>query len=200
MIASRGLSSARKGATIGVPATPVRSMEDDRIQVMRLGHPLLDDSLRWWPPGLGPTPGLPWPSIFFGVVAKPPAEVTAADVFGFLAAQRTYRHGSRVVRLVEVEAGLAARTIARRRSSVRDSYLYLCSGEDTGARDNSILSLGQAGATNRSLVTYLWVTEVSDTAHPSARSAGLDRPVDRRHHRLHGACATEGRRTARPIC
>jgi integrase/recombinase XerD len=76
--------------------------------------------------------------IFFGVVARPPAEVTAADVFGFLAAQRASRHGGRVVRLEDGEAGLAARTIARRLSSVRGLYAYLCAREDTGVHRNPV--------------------------------------------------------------
>ena len=57
--------------------------------------------------------------IFFDVVAKEPVHVNAADVFAFLAVQRTPRLGERVVRLEDGEPGLAARTIARRLSSVR---------------------------------------------------------------------------------
>ncbi len=56
--------------------------------------------------------------IFFGVVAKEPAQVNAADVFAFLAFQRSPRRGERMVRLEDAEPGLAARTIARRLSSV----------------------------------------------------------------------------------
>jgi len=52
---------------------------------------------------------------FFTVVAKDPVEVTAADVFEFLAHQRGDRT---VVRLADRESGLSARTIARRLSSV----------------------------------------------------------------------------------
>ena len=36
------------------------------------------------------------------------------------------------MRLEDGEAGLAARTIARRLSSVRGLYAYLCAREDTG--------------------------------------------------------------------
>ena len=70
--------------------------------------------------------------IFFQVVGKPPAEVTPADVFAFLSAQRTPRHGEHVVRLEDGEPGLAARTIARRLSSVRGLYAYLSAREDAG--------------------------------------------------------------------
>ena len=52
---------------------------------------------------------------FFTVVAKDPVEVASADVFEFLAQQRGDRS---VVRIVDRESGLSARTIARRLSSV----------------------------------------------------------------------------------
>jgi integrase/recombinase XerD len=63
--------------------------------------------------------------VFFEVVAKGPAEVAAADVFAFLAEQRTPRRGERVVRIEDGEPGLAARTIARRLSSVSGLFAYL---------------------------------------------------------------------------
>jgi len=53
--------------------------------------------------------------VFFMVVGKDPVEVTAADVFEFLAGQRGDRT---VIRLADGESGLSARTIARRLSSV----------------------------------------------------------------------------------
>jgi len=52
---------------------------------------------------------------FFAVVPKGPVEVSAADVFEFLAHQRGDRP---VIRLSGRESGLAARTIARRLSSI----------------------------------------------------------------------------------
>jgi integrase/recombinase XerD len=76
--------------------------------------------------------------IFFGVVAKQPAQVNAADVFAFLASQRTSRLGERVVRLEDGEPGLAARTIARRLSSVRGLYAYLAARGDTGVSRNPV--------------------------------------------------------------
>ena len=76
--------------------------------------------------------------IFFGVVAKEPTEVTATDVFAFLAEQRKPRLGDRVVRLEDGEAGLAARTIARRLSSVRGLYAYLAARGDTGVTRNPV--------------------------------------------------------------
>jgi integrase/recombinase XerD len=59
---------------------------------------------------------------FFAVTGKGPVEVTAKDVFDFLAHQRGDRT---VVRLVDRESGLSARTIARRLSSVSGLYAYL---------------------------------------------------------------------------
>src|SRR5260370_24352711 len=59
---------------------------------------------------------------FFAVVGKDPVQVTAADVFDFLADQRGDRT---VVRLADREPGLSARTIARRLSSVSGLYAYL---------------------------------------------------------------------------
>ena len=80
-----------------------------------LGHPLLDDYLAFvgvrsrtytW---LAVASDL---KVFFGVVGKAPVDVSAAEVFAFLSAQRAPRRGERVVRLEDGEAGLAARTIA----------------------------------------------------------------------------------------
>jgi hypothetical protein len=74
---------------------------------------------------------------FFTVAGKGPVEVTAADVFDFLAHQRGDRA---VVRLADRESGLSARMIARRLSSVSGLFAYLVArGERAGA--------GQPGAT-----------------------------------------------------
>jgi site-specific recombinase XerD len=119
----------------------VRSTADGGIPVVRLGHPLLDDYLAFVAARARVNTWLAVAydlKVFFAVVAKPPTEVTAADVFGFLAAQRAPRRGERVVRLADGEAGLAARTIARRLSSVRGLYAYLCAREDTGVRRNPV--------------------------------------------------------------
>jgi integrase/recombinase XerD len=61
---------------------------------------------------------------FFAVIGKDPAQVTAADVFEFLADQR-----GTVVRLADRESGLSVRTIARRLSSVSGLYAYRASGK-----------------------------------------------------------------------
>jgi site-specific recombinase XerD len=111
------------------------------VESITLGHPLLDDYLAFVAVRARTNTWLAVASdlkIFFGVVAKPPTEVTPADVFGFLSAQRAPRRGARVVRLEDAEPGLAARTIARRLSSVRGLYAYLAARGDTGVSRNPV--------------------------------------------------------------
>jgi integrase/recombinase XerD len=87
---------------------------------------------------------------FFTVVGKEPVEVTAADVFDFLAHQRGDRS---VIRLADRESGLSARTIARRLSSVSGLYAYLVARGDTPVRANPVprgLMTRRQGGTKRS--------------------------------------------------
>ncbi len=101
---------------------------------------------------------------FFTVVAKDPVEVTAADVFEFLAYQRGDRT---VVRLADREPGLSARTIARRLSSVSGLYAYLVARGDTPVQANPVprgLLTRRAGGSNRSRTAYI--------AQKPARPAG----------------------------
>ena len=87
---------------------------------------------------------------FFTVVGKDPVEVTAADVFEFLADQRGDRS---VVRLADRESGLSARTIARRLSSVSGLYAYLIARGDTPVRASPVprgLSTRRQGGSKRS--------------------------------------------------
>jgi integrase/recombinase XerD len=72
---------------------------------------------------------------FFTVTGKGPVEITAADVFEFLAHQRGDRS---VVRLADRESGLSARTIARRLSSVSGLYAYLVARGDTPVQVNPV--------------------------------------------------------------
>lgn len=94
----------------------VRSMEGSELVSITLGDPLVDGYLEF----VGARGAVnTWLAtaydlkVFFEVVAKDPAEVTAADAFGFLAVQRAPRRGERVVRIEDGEPGLAARTIAQ---------------------------------------------------------------------------------------
>jgi integrase/recombinase XerD len=87
---------------------------------------------------------------FFKVVGKGPVEVTAADVFEFLAHQRGDRS---VIRLADQESGLSARTIARRLSSVSGLYAYLVARGDTPVQVNPVprvLLTRRQGGTRRS--------------------------------------------------
>ena len=76
--------------------------------------------------------------VFFEVIGKEPGEVRSADVFAFLAEQRAPRRGEKVVRIEDGEAGLAARTIARRLSSVAGLFDYLLARGDAGVGSNPV--------------------------------------------------------------
>lgn len=119
----------------------VRSRQGGELEGIKLGHPLLDDYLAFVGARARINTWLAVASdlkIFFGFVAKEPAEVTTADVFAFLADQRAPRRGGKVVRLDDGEAGLAARTIARRLSSVRGLFAYLAARGDAGVATSPV--------------------------------------------------------------
>lgn len=119
----------------------VRSSRDGCLESIRLGHPLVDEYLVFVGARAATNTWLAVASdlkIFFEVVAKDPAQVTAVDVFSFLAAQRAPRHGVRVVRFDDGEAGLSARTIARRLSSVRGLFAYLVARGDAELTANPV--------------------------------------------------------------
>jgi integrase/recombinase XerD len=107
-----------------------------------LGHPLLDDYLEFVAARLRTNTLLATAydlKVFFAVVAKPPAEVTTADVLAFITAQRAPRRGDgTVVRLADGEKGLSARTIKRRLSSVSRLYSYLVNRADVGVAANPV--------------------------------------------------------------
>ena len=118
-----------------------RSAADGQIEKITLGHPLLDDYLVFVAARARTNTWLAVAydlKVFFEVVAKEPAEVTAADVFVFLAQQRAPRRGERVVRIEDGEPGLAARTIARRLSSVAGLFEYLVARGDAGVGSNPV--------------------------------------------------------------
>ena len=76
--------------------------------------------------------------VFFTVVAKDPADVVSADVLAFIKAQRAPRHGAKVVRIEDGEAGLSARTIKRRLATIAGLYEYLIIRDDTGVTRNPV--------------------------------------------------------------
>src|SRR5437763_10156372 len=116
-------------------------VEGSGVVWITLGHPLVDVYLEFvgargatntW---LATAYDL---KVFFEVVVQEPAEVTAADVFAFLAQQRAPRRGERVVRIEDGESGLAARTIARRLSTVAGLFEYLLARGDAGVSSNPV--------------------------------------------------------------
>jgi integrase/recombinase XerD len=118
-----------------------RSFDGTWVGKVQLGQPLLDDYLAFVAARARPNTLLATAydlKVFFEIVGKNPGEVTTADVLGFIASQRTPRHGDEVVRLDDGEAGMAARTIARRLSSVRGLFNYLVAREDTGVLVNPV--------------------------------------------------------------
>lgn len=77
--------------------------------------------------------------VFFEVVGKEPAEVTPADVLGFITAQRRPRRGTEnVVRISDAGSGLSAATIKRRLAAVSSLYGYLVARGDAGVSVNPV--------------------------------------------------------------
>lgn len=97
--------------------------------VPRLGEPLLDRYLEFVAARCRPNTVLAVAfdlKVFFGVVGKAPAEVTASDVLGFITAQRAGAASPSPVALVDTtEGGLSARTVRRRLSSVSGLFGFL---------------------------------------------------------------------------
>ncbi len=102
---------------------------------VRVGHELVDDYLHFLAGRSRPNSVLAAGydlKVFFSWSAKEPAEVRSKDVINFVAAQRSARPGSKVVRLSDGGAGLSARTVARRLSSLSGFYSYLLARGDAG--------------------------------------------------------------------
>jgi integrase/recombinase XerD len=119
----------------------VRSLGAAGDEVIRIGHPLLDAYLELvtararWNTVLATSFDL---KVFFTVVAKDPADVMTSDVLAFIKAQRAPRHGAKVVRIEDGEAGLSARTIKRRLATVAGLYEYLIIRGDAGVTRNPV--------------------------------------------------------------
>ena len=106
---------------------PVLVREGDRggRPCLRLGHEQVDRFLDFVSARARPNTTLATGydlKVFFTVVAKEPGEVTTSDVLGFITEQRGDRG---VVRLVDGESGLSARTIQRRLSSISGLFGFL---------------------------------------------------------------------------
>jgi hypothetical protein len=101
-----------------------RVMDGSELRSITLGHPLVDAYLEF----VGARGAVnTWLAsaydlrVFVGVVGKEPAEVTTADVFAFLAHQRTPLHEN-VVRIEDGEPGVGGHdraTVVEHRGSVR---------------------------------------------------------------------------------
>lgn len=106
---------------------PVLVREADRGSraCLRLGHRQVDRYLDFVSARARPNTTLATGydlKVFFTVVAKEPADVTTSDVLDFICDQRGDRG---VVRLVDGESGLSARTIQRRLSSISGLFGFL---------------------------------------------------------------------------
>src|SRR5674476_517355 len=107
--------------------------------VLRLGVALLDDYLEFLAGRCRPNTVLAAAydlRVFFTVVAKAPSEVCAADVLGFITAQRTGRVGEySVVQSLYVEGdsgGVSTSTVARRLSMISGFFAFLQVRGDVG--------------------------------------------------------------------
>jgi integrase/recombinase XerD len=110
-----------------VPCLVRRPLGETGVEV-RLGNDLLDDYLRFVAARCRPNTVLAAGfdlKVFFTFAGKDPAQVSTADVLEFITDQRAPRRGNNVVRLDDGEAGLSARTIARRLSSLSGLFGYL---------------------------------------------------------------------------
>lgn len=119
----------------------LRSSTDGKLAGLTLGHPLVDDYLRFLGARARPNTWLAAAydlKVFFAVVGKEPEAVCVADVFAFIADQRRPRRGDRVVRFEDGERGLSARTIKRRLSSVSGLYAYLVARDDLAIVANPV--------------------------------------------------------------
>jgi integrase/recombinase XerD len=97
-----------------------------RSEQIAIGHPLVDEYLELVRARARRNTLLATAydlKVFFGVIRKDPLDVTTADVFAFVKAQR---HGSaKVVRISDGGSGMALSTVQRRLSSLSGFYAYL---------------------------------------------------------------------------
>jgi integrase len=117
----------------------IRSRGPSGEPVPRLGMPLVDDYLEFLEGRCRPNTVLAAGydlGVFFCVVGKPAEQVRAADVLGFIAAQRTGRRDAAIVQPVDVgeqAAGVAVSTVARRLSIISGFFACLQARGDIDA-------------------------------------------------------------------
>jgi integrase/recombinase XerD len=104
--------------------------------VVRLGLPLVDRYLEFLAVRSRPNTVLAVAydlRVFFAVVGKPPHEVTSGDMLGFVTAQHTGGELGRLQPVVRGVAGVSARTVRRRLSSVSGLFGFLLARGDVVA-------------------------------------------------------------------
>jgi integrase/recombinase XerD len=122
----------------GLDACLTRSRGPSGEPVVRFGKPLLDDYLEILAGRCRPNTVLAAAydlKVFFTVITKAPGEVCAADVLGFVTAQRTGRVGDRaVVQSLEDGrfGGVSTSTVARRLSVISGFFAFLQIRGDVG--------------------------------------------------------------------
>jgi integrase len=116
--------------------------EGDGTEVYVVGHRLVDEFLVFAAGRARPNTVRAYAhdlKVFFTVVAKDPVDVCAADVFGFVNAQRRARVGAEnVVRISDGGSGLSSATIRRRLAAVSALYGYLVTRGDAGVEVNPV--------------------------------------------------------------
>jgi site-specific recombinase XerD len=117
----------------------VRSVVGGQVS-FELGHPLLDDYLRFVSARARPNTLRATAhdlKTFFCFVGKPPAVVSVSDVVAFISAQRL-GDGDRTVVGMDGSSGVSARTIRRRLSSVSGLYAFLSARGTPGVNTNPV--------------------------------------------------------------
>jgi integrase len=108
----------------------------------RVGHELIDEFLEFASGRARPNTVRAYAhdlSVFFGVIRKEPADVTAKDVLCFVSAQRRPRTGAEnLLRISDGESGLSTSTIKRRLAAVSSLYGYLVMRGDAGVTANPV--------------------------------------------------------------
>ena len=118
------------------------SSSRDGVREYRVGHELVDEFLEFASGRARPATVRAYAhdlSVFFGVSARSPQDVTPKDVLRFVTAQRRPRRGAEnVVRISDGESGLSASTIKRRLAAVSSLYGYLVIRGDAGVVTNPV--------------------------------------------------------------
>jgi integrase/recombinase XerD len=116
--------------------------EGDGADVYVVGHRLVDEFLQFAAGRARPNTVRAYAhdlKAFFTVIVKDPEDVRAADVFGFVNAQRRARVGAEnVVRISDGGSGLTSATIRRRLAAVSAFYGYLVTRGDAGVDVNPV--------------------------------------------------------------